>query len=343
MFYVLQEPGGFLNELQRHSSKCFHQLDDTITSQKIRLLGILTYFAGPNSRKEFQLILKRYVRDCNDLDNLLLLRKVLSYIKVSDLELCKLYWDKVLKLLKESSDVDLIRICHHYMTFIMQLDKFRHFELENKILKSLEESVNDLIYNYYIQKVSNILSFLLIFGKNIKLIDKLITSLESNWEEMTAIDCLKLSQSIQLLQQSQEKYLKSSQVKRIYNIIDKVILKHIKKNNDLFTNTVLVKTCILKGNSHSRLASQFLGSYNNIMNISSKNIENLNYYFFVTDLIEPKIVDNFVDYIVTYKDHILGFNVAKAVFLIYYFGYTPQNASVFFDIVCNVVIRYVPN
>lgn len=336
---MLEEPGGFLNELQRHSSKCFHQLDDTITSQKIRLLGILTYFAGPNLRKEFQHTLKKYVRDCNDLDNLLLLRKVLSYIKVSDLELCKVYWDKVLKLFRERSDVDLIRISHHYLTFIMQVDKFRHPELETKILKSLEESVNDLIYNYYIQKISNILTFLLVFGDNTRLIDKLIASLESNWEQMTAIDCLKLSQSIQLLQQSQEKYSKTSQVKRIYNIIDKVILRHVNKNNDLFTNTVLIKTCILKGNTHSKLASQFLGSYDNLSNISSKNIENLNYYFFVSDLIEPKIVDNFVDYIVTYKDHILGFNVARAVFLIYYFGYTPQNASVFFDIVCNVVIR----
>lgn len=302
-------------------------------------MGILTYFAGPTLRKEFQQILKKYVEDCNDLDNLLLLRTVLSYIKMSDVSLCKIYWDKVLKLFKDSSEVDLIRVSHHYLTFSINIDGFRHHEFENRLLKSLEQSVNDLIYNYYIQKISNILSFLLVFGKDMKLINKLISSLESNWEEISAVDCLKLSKSIQTQQQSHDKYLKSSEVKRINNIIDKVILKHIDKKNDIFTSTMLLKTCIHKGSTKNKFAYKLLDSYNDLKNISSKNIENINFYFFVTDLIQPTIADNIVNYVVTYKGNILGFNVAKAIFLLYHYGYTPRNASVFFDTVCNVVIR----
>ncbi|RZC31754.1 uncharacterized protein BDFB_008114, partial [Asbolus verrucosus] len=293
IFFKIQEPGEILNELQRCSSKHFHQLDDAITTQKIILLSTIIYFSSPHLRTEFQRILKKYVENCNDLSNLLHLRKLLSHVKISDNQLCELYWDKVLKCLRsDTKNIDLLKLSHSYMNFSIDINNYRHQEFEKEIMKLLEDLIMETNYRFFPQKLANILSFVFIYGNNDTLLEHLVDNLETNWEQLRYIDCLKLALSLRIFSEMDKKYIKLPYAQRIDKVLDKIISKEAEGDGDLWKNNALVKSCIFKNSITTEWTTKLLINYKNFEHLSSKNIENISYCFHMTNTLIPEVVDN---------------------------------------------------
>jgi hypothetical protein len=341
IFFKIQEPGTILSNLQRCSSKHFHQLDDTVTVEKIELFSTILYFASPHLRGRFQKTLTKYVKECSNYENLILLQKLLSYVKITDTKLCKLYWDKVLKCLKsDSKSIDIIKLCHNYMNFSISNNDYRHYEFEKEILKHLDSLRKEVLYDYFPSELVNILNFVLLYGDDKALLEYLVNKLEVNWEQLKHVDCLRLALTLKTFNQMDKKYIKLQYAQRIDKVLDKLISKIMtKSDNDVWKNNVLLKACVFKNSTDTLLVNTLLKNYKHFDHITSKNIENIYHAFLATNTLIPEVVDNMTKYIITYKNHILGFNVGKVLYLCYCFGYYPKNSEDFFEHAINTIIR----
>nr|XP_008192822.1 PREDICTED: FAST kinase domain-containing protein 1 isoform X1 [Tribolium castaneum] len=337
-FFKIQEPGEILNSLQRCSSKFFHQLDETPTAQKLTLFSIIVYFASPNLRTDFQNILKKYVNECNDYDNLMILRKLLSYVKVTDERLCSLFWDKVLKFVNK--DLDIIKLTQNYINFSNDTGNYRHFEFETTVLTLIGDLVQEANYKFFPQKLSNLLSFVLLYGEDHSLLQHLVAKLEESWEQLQYIDCLRLAFTLKVFNTVENKYKKLPYAKRINRVLNELINKLAADSvNDLWKNNALLKACIYMQRADAIATNRLFNNFKCFDHISSKNIENIYYCFLMANSLIPEVLDNLTEYIVTYKNHVLGFNVARVVYLCYSLGYQPKKSSEFFETAINVIIR----
>ncbi|XP_044253945.1 FAST kinase domain-containing protein 1, mitochondrial isoform X2 [Tribolium madens] len=338
-FFKIQEPGEILSSLQRCSSKFFHQLDETPTAQKLTLFSIIIYFASPNLRSDFQKILKKYVQECNDYDNLMILRKLLSHVKVTDEKLCNLFWDKVLKFVK-TQNLDVIKLTQNYINFSNDTGNYRHPKFEAEVLSLMSGLVKEANYDFFPQKLSNFLSFVLLYGEDHNLLQHLVAKLEASWGQLRYIDCLRLAFTVKIFSGMENKYKKLPFVKRINRVLDELINKLGENSaDDLWKTNALLKACIYKSRADALVTNKLLNNFKCFGHISSKNIENIYFCFLMTNSLIPEVIDNMTEYIVTYKNHVLGFNVSRVMYLCYSLGYQPKKSSEFFEKATNIIIR----
>ncbi|KAJ3659143.1 hypothetical protein Zmor_010848 [Zophobas morio] len=341
ILFKIQEPSSVLNDLQRCSYKYFYQLEDFPTTQKISLLSILVFFTAPHMRSNFHKKLKKYVNECENYENLLVLRKLLSYLKVSDVSLCNLYWEKMLNVVKtEHRHIDILQISQNYVSFSSDIDNYRHLEFETEMLKHLSNLMKEVNCEFFPQKIASILSFVLLYGNDLSVLEYLVTKIENNWHQLKPNDCLKLAYTLRLFNETDKKYIKLSYARRIDEALSQYILKESASHHqDLWKNNALLKSCVYKNKVNMSEITSLLHIYKNFQYISSKNMENLFYCFLMTNTLFPELLENMIKYILTYKDHILGFNAGRVLYLSYSLGYHPKNTTEFCASVVDIIIR----
>lgn len=260
---------------------------------------------------------------------------------MSDLKLCEIYWDKVFKYLKaDSENVNIIKLSENYINFTSGLESYRHYNFEQEMLAILEDSLKNTYYEFIPQKVSSVLAFTLIYGTDMNLIDFLINKIEQNWEQLKHLDCLRLAQSLRILNQRNDKYLKISCVKRINKVLNLVIAKEMSTDEHFSKNGTLLKSAIFKKYTDVKLMNELLRNFIHLEDMCSKNIETISYCFLSTSTLIPEVLEHMIDYTTRHKDNLIGFNIEKILYLFYWLGYQPKNADKFFEIASNVIIRY---
>lgn len=268
--------------------------------------------------------------------------KIITYIKTVDEKICKLYWDKVLKFVKtDFKNVDIVKLTQNYINFSHDMNNYRHQKFETEILNLISILIKDVNYEFFPQKMANFLSFALLYSDDKNLLQHLVTKLENNWEQLKHIDCLKLSISLRIFNEIENKYRKLQYARRIDKVVDKLINKLIngEMSNDLWRNNALLKSCIFKNKIDTVTTNHLLNNYKKFENITSKNIDNIYYCFLMTNSLIPEVIDNMTEYIVTYRDHILGFNVSRVIYMCYILGYQPKKSAELFENAINIIIR----
>ncbi|KAJ8922495.1 hypothetical protein NQ315_007523 [Exocentrus adspersus] len=150
VFFKNQEPGDVLDNIQRRAAQFLNREDDVETSgiAKLRLFSSLIYFSSPIHRIQFRKHVGKYLNDYHDFSSLVLLRKVFSYVKVSDPKLCAQYWDMSLNILNEHPDINtVLKLCRNYIHFNTDVNNYRCYKFEYRILHYIKKvSANGYIF-----------------------------------------------------------------------------------------------------------------------------------------------------------------------------------------------------
>lgn len=292
-------------------------------------------------RIQFQSHLPKYLNNDHNYKELIHLRKIFSYVKVSDLRLCSNYWNLSLKMLDEDLDANIIlKLCQNYVNFNTDINNYRHYKFEAKIIDFIKDSLKtDISLNP--GKISGYLSFVMLYGKSKdrNILKVLLDKFEEDFSRVKAIDCLKMSRSISLLSSGKSCCMSPTQIQKIKALLNESTKYQLEINkDDYLQNSTLLKAYILRDDSDIEILRRLFMRYREMDVMSSKIVESISYICMATRSLIPELIDNCVEYVVRYKDNILGFNAEKILFLCFYLGYHPKDDK-FFEIVINVIIR----
>ncbi|KAJ8982983.1 hypothetical protein NQ317_001423 [Molorchus minor] len=334
-----EEPGNILNSLQRCSANHLQRFEteDRESYFKLKLLSSLVYFTSPLHRIQFRKDIYKYLKHSNNIASILLLRKIFTYLKVADVYLCAKYWNLCLELLeRDLSGLNVVKFCQNYMNFNTDVNSYRHYRFEHKIMKYIGETIkNGTILSPTV--ISTYLSFSMVYGKNSLLLEQLIEKFVTNLDQYKAVDIVRISYAISLLdnirdnciQQKQIDKLRSSLSTRTENLI-------ALEEYNILQNDMLIKASVLRKDYEKEFFENLLLGYKEINYMSSKIIDNICFSFVATASLIPEIINKCTEYIIKYPDHLLGFNAERVLYLCYYLDYYPTD---FFEVVTDIIIR----
>ncbi|XP_018563846.1 FAST kinase domain-containing protein 1, mitochondrial [Anoplophora glabripennis] len=345
IFFKNQEPGIILNSIQRCSAKFLHQLDEEPGAienlTRLRLFSSLIYFSSPLHRIQFRTHMPKYLNICQNYKELIQLRKIFSYVKVSDPKVCANYWNLSLRILEEKFDgKSILKQCQNYIYFNTDINNYRHYKFESRIINLIRESLlTDPFLNP--TKISGYLSFVILYGKgkDMDILGVLLNKFEEYLDRFKASDCLKISHSISPLNSgnscASQEQIQSTKI--LLNKCTKYLLEVDDRN--YLQDSMLLKAYVLRHDSDDKILEKLFSNYKNIDFMSSKIIENISHICMTTQSLIPELINRCTEYVTKYKDNILGFNAEKLLFLCYYLAYHPINGNEFFDVAVDVIIR----
>ncbi|KAJ8931919.1 hypothetical protein NQ314_015117 [Rhamnusium bicolor] len=343
VFFKNQEPGDILNDLQRCSVKFLQQLEETESSEisiKLKLFSSLIYFSSPIHRVQFRKDIEKYSKTCSNYNSLFLLRRLFSYVKISDAKLCANYWNLSLKLLcQDESTNNVLKLCQNYMYFNIDIESYRHYKCERRIMRFIEESVREKTV-LFPATISGYLSFAMVYGKNGKVLKLLIEKFAENLTQFSAVDCLKLSHGILLLADNKNTCISPTQIKTMKKLLNKCTeyLLEVEDNN-FSHNSMLLKASVLRKDFDNIMTENLLMKYKEMEYMSSKMIEHIYFIFLMTSTLIPEVINKCTEYVIKNRNNVLAFNAEKILHLCYYLAYYPINAERFFDVVTDIIIR----
>ncbi|VEN57777.1 unnamed protein product [Callosobruchus maculatus] len=347
VFFKNQEPGEVLCDLQRGVGKHLKQIDEGENihlDKHLMLFSALIYFSSPINKMKYRKDIEHIFNDCSK-DNvnchtLVTLRKIFSFIKISDQKICEKFWDLTLDVIKRETNVSNIwKLCNNYLKFNTDLASFRHYEFEKWMNNYIQNKMSS--YEFITPtEVASFLSFMLVYGKNEKLISAVVDRFEANTSQFQAADCLKVSYSLVVLKTNQDNFLLQKyekKVKRMLNDITENLLQY--NESDYEQNTVLLKSAILLNDLDHHTAENMLVKYKEMEHMSSKIMENICFIYLSAGSLIPEVVNKCTEYVINNHQNIIGFNAEKILFLCYYLAYYPINAEKFFQVVIDTIIR----
>lgn len=293
-------------------------------------------------RIQFRSHLPKYLNDCHNYNDLVELRKIFSYIKVSDVKLCENYWNSSLKLLNEDLDANvIIKFCQNYMHFNIDINNYRHYKFEARIMDLIKESLDRSIF-LNPAKISGYLSFVMIYGKSRHrdVLEVLLKKLEGDLSRIKPSVCLKISHSLSVLNSWKSSCMSQEQIQKIKTLLNKSTKFQLEASKDNYLlNSILLKASILRNDSDGEILERLFVRLKKMDYMSSKVIETISYASMATQVLIPELIDNCTRYVVNHKDNILGFNAEKILFVCFFLGYRPRNEDRFFEAVTDVIIR----
>ncbi|CAG9819769.1 unnamed protein product [Phaedon cochleariae] len=343
VFFKNEEPGEILNEIQRSAAKFWQNCEEDNSyhlDTSLKIFSALIYFSSPLQKSQFQKDIHKFMKKCNDPEGLLQLRKIFSYVKVSDIQLCERYWDSSLQAFKENKDLaTAVRLCQNYMHFNTDIDNYRHVKFEENILEFIEKEISNE-NSLFACELATFLGFTIVYGTSEHLLDKLLQRFEDNLMQIKAIDCLKISHSVGTACNTMNGVISKQQLTKIRALLSQRTRDILSLDKTNFSqNSILIKAAILRNDHDSVLTENFIMEFKKLPYMSSKMIENLTYIFLNTDSLIPEVINNCTEYIVNHSPYIIGFNAEKLLFICYYLAYYPINAEKFFQVVTDIIIR----
>ncbi|KAF7283270.1 hypothetical protein GWI33_001040 [Rhynchophorus ferrugineus] len=341
VLFLIQEPGDALNTIQRCSAKFLQQLEDSQTHRqaRLKLFSSLIFFSSPINTIQFREDLHKYLSDNNTIENLTALRKIYIYLKVSDTKMNQRYWDNACQILKRAQDIEsVMKLADNYLKFTSINSKYRHYAFEYHILQLLQKYYNErLLY-----RPSNFFTsfcFALAYCRDVKFFMKLYQSYHESFVKQLSIpNCLKISQTLGLsssIERRVAKLCKEDIKASLLQATEKLFIN----NNDVMSNSLLVKAAIFRNDIDNDVISDMLLYTKNIERVSSKFIETICFNFARTDFLVPETLNRCVEYVVRNRRSIMGFNAERLLNLLYYLNYYPIYPDEFFQVVTDVIIR----
>ncbi|KAG5885899.1 hypothetical protein JTB14_012146 [Gonioctena quinquepunctata] len=343
VFFKIQEPGHILNEIQRCAAKFWQNSDETNSYDivtNLKLFTTLLYFSSPLHRMQFQEDISKFLKKSDGLVPLVMLRKVFSYIKVSDKNLCEQYWNKSLGYLEKTHDIqNTVKLCENYMHFNTDVDNFRHRNFERKIFQLLWRFVegDDIVYP---SDLTVCFCFTLVYGRDKPLLDLFMDKLEENITQLKPLDCLKISQSIGLSMEVDNGVLSREHIRKIKELLHRQTANILAIGDCNFhENSVLIKAAVLRHDYTNFMIDNLFEKFKEMDFMSSKMLEIFTNLLTSTDNLVPEIVNKCTEYIINHRSNIIGFNAEKILFMCYHLAYYPINADKFFHVVTDIIIR----
>lgn len=328
-----------LNNIQRCSAKILQLHEEKSCCDldtDLKLFSAFIYFSSPTQRNKFRSDIEKFLDKCESLETLLLLKKLMSYVKISDTKLCDQYWSMCLKCIQTTNDWGVIvSLCKNYINFNTDVSNFHHYQFEKRMFQCIKEILNnnEIIYP---SEMMTFLSFAMQYNGNEKLLNTLIEKLENNLNHLKPIHYLHLVEALGSKSNSIPKHVRA----RTNDLLNR--LKHLllKSENNFFQNYLLAKAMVQSGhNLDNDVFETLMYKFKEIDNITSKMIESLCNIFFVSNSIIPEVLNKCTEYIVHYPENIVGFNAEKLLYLCYFLGYYPLNADKFLMVVTNIIFR----
>lgn len=343
MLYANQEPGELLNNIQRCSAKFLQQIEDgeiIDSNTHLKIFASIIYFSSPTNRvkfhKDIEKLLKNFDAQNVNLGSLDLLRKVFSFVKVSNKKLCEQYWDLNLEWLEMNINPETIsQLCQNYVHFTSDLE-FRQYKFENRMLSLIDDLLKcEIIFPNILV---GILKFYLIFGRKEELIISLIDRFEENINQFGGLDCLKISECFKI--KLSNDYISRYQAKRLKMLLNKITARLSQfDDSNLIQNGMLLKAAIIRDDYDNILTDDLMVKYKEAEYMSSKIMENICYIFFNTSVLIPEVINKCTEYVTKNQHHVTGYNVEKLLYICYHLAYYPVNADNFFQVATDVIIR----
>lgn len=288
-------------------------------------------------RTKFRKDVNKYVDKCEDLESWFVLKKVLSYVKISDRKLCDRYWSLALKLLEERNKLsEVIRVCQNYISFNIDVPNFRHLKFE-KILFNYIEDVLDKQELIFYTGMTVFLCFCLKYKAKPKLLLALTEKMEKNENHFQPLHYLQL---IEVLNETETSSLPPEIVSRIKTLLDNMRTNLVQlENKKVWQNTILAKAMVQQGDMDNYTFESLLYSFKKIDFMSSKILESICNIFATSSSIVPEVLNKCTEYVVKHPDNIVGFNSEKILYACYALGYYPLNDEKFFKTVADIIFR----
>nr|CAI5839575.1 unnamed protein product [Callosobruchus analis] len=340
VFFKNQEPGEVLNDLQRGVGKHLKQIDEgeSIDLDKhLLLFSALIYFSSPINKMQYRKDIEHIFNDCTNNNvnchTLVTLRKIFSFVKISDQKICEKFWDLTLDVIKrENSANNIWKLCNNYLKFNTDLTSFRHYEFEKWMNSYIQKKM--LSYEFITpSEVASFLAFMLVYGKNDNLISAVVDRFEANITQFKASDCLKVSYSLVALNTNQDKFLLQKyekKTKKMLNDITENLLQYNESNYE--QNIFLLKSAILRNDLDHYTVENMLVKYKEMEYMSSKIMESICFIYLSAGSLIPEVVNKCTEYVINNRQNIIGFNAEKILYLCYFLAYYPINAEKFFQI-----------
>ncbi|CAG9835779.1 unnamed protein product [Diabrotica balteata] len=337
VFFKTQEPGDLLNEIQRCAAKYWQQHEESNNldnNTALKLFSSLIYFNSPLHRIHVRKDIEKLLKDQMSPSNLSLLRKIFSYVKISDNSLCHDYWQMWSNILNEDSSMYLlVMACQNYMQFNTDIDNYRNNNFEKKVLFLIRDLVRseELLFP---QDLTVLLTFVMLYGRDKMLLEILLGKLKDNPRQLKGADLFTLSKFIK----RDNLCLSERQYKDIQSVFRETS-EHLLNENDFETKVLLVKSAILRNEYDNYQMDTLITEFKEMNYMSSKFLEHIHFIFMTTSTLVPEVFNKMTEYIINNKNNIVGFNAEKLLFLCFHLAYLPINADKFFQTVTDIIIR----
>ncbi|XP_050307982.1 FAST kinase domain-containing protein 1, mitochondrial isoform X2 [Anthonomus grandis grandis] len=343
IFFKIQEPGDALNYIQRAAAKLLNELEDTESNykDKMKLFSLIIYFSSPINKQHFREDIDKYSNKNENLSTLITRRKILSYLKISDPKICDAYWNKVCQVLGKEHEFDkIIRLMDNYMYFCIDIPGFRHYAFEHHILKLIRDQHESGLLTMYPYRFFTALPLALIGAQESRFLESLLDSFQQLKTQMTIIDILKISQSIQISGQ-RKSILTTAMLQELKSILHKQSEITFSRTNtsEPFSTGILAKSCIIRNDCDNELFDDMVISFKHTKYMSSKCMEYMCYIMYTTASLVPEVVNLCIEYLVHNKRSIVGFNAYKLLLLCFELNYLPVLEDVFFKSVIDIMLR----
>lgn len=334
-----QEPGEILNNIQRCSAKFLQLYDEKECCDihtNLKLFSAFIYFSSPIQRSKFHQDVEKYLDRCDSIDSLFILKKILTYIKISDKIICERFWSLSLTFLNDDNIGDIVRLCHNYISFNTDVPNFRHFMFEKKIFQCIECALKkeELIFS---PGLVMFLNFSLKYQANETLLNRLVDKLENNVFHIQPLHYLQLSDALNGITRGQV----SNNIKyRIRGVLNKAFTKLVEsENNNIWNILILAKAMTVQNDMDNYTFAYLLYSLKEMDCMTSKFLEIICTIFLTSSSIVPEVLNKCTHYILNNPDNIVGFNAEKILFLCFFLAYYPLNADKLFTVVTDIILR----
>lgn len=188
-----------LNTLQRAAARLLQEIDETDEnhSNKLKLFSSVIYFSSPTNKTQFRRDITKYMNETENFNNLITLRKIFSYLKVSDLKLCDLYWNKACHVMKQEKDLaKVMEIVNNYVYFCGDIPGFRHYAFEHHVSTIIEKAFKAGTLTLFPSTFFSAFAFILLSSYNERLFNSLLLAFNEMHAQMNPLHVLKVSNSL---------------------------------------------------------------------------------------------------------------------------------------------------
>jgi len=180
------------------------EIEDTDVNHlnRLKLFSSVIYYSSPTNKKQFRQDIIKYVGENDTFQSLITLRKIFSYLKISDPKLWEMYWNKACQVIKNMADFDkTLKLMENYLFFCGDMYELKHPAFEHHVLTLIQKHLNLGTLTIFPSRFFSAYSFALVCCCNPKLLNSLTLKFKELSPQLTSMDIFRLSHSLQLLEQ----------------------------------------------------------------------------------------------------------------------------------------------
>lgn len=324
------------DDLQRCITRHYLQIEELepisdVHYTKLKLLNALVTMSPSVQKKRHEDVLKKLVLEEDlDVNCLLCIKHILGLLKTRDRKLCEALWNKLETRLKNEGETLVLKLCSAYSNFKVDISNFRHARFEKTLIEILDKL--SWYYDLFPSITAHTSQFILRYHNDIKRIEKTANMICENWNQMSCLDWMKISKSLDGNNRVPEK-----DRSKINFALDIYLLERYPKLTMREAN-LLFRSYIYKNAADSNMLSFLLKTYENPEALSSPIIKDLAYCLKCSSHLIPTLMQRVEKYIIENHTNVLAVNAERFLYLTYHLDYHPNSVK-FFDVVTDMLIR----